>query len=163
MIIKLCPLYWTPGLKAPRKVSNIMDARTQEDIDGLAQDCSIPIANSTRDSAVVHHTIAMWLQRVKPVRKIIKHPELICYSARWLFVNLCPVNIKTIIPGIEDLHNKDTMAVRPPYLYNGYPYIGKTTSLYWGWPLNSETQVVDGSAVFITSSNFSFLLRTLIN
>ena len=32
MIIKLCPLYWTPGLKAPWKVSNIMDARTQEDI-----------------------------------------------------------------------------------------------------------------------------------
>ena len=32
MIIKLFPLYWTPGLKAPWQVSNIMDARTQEDI-----------------------------------------------------------------------------------------------------------------------------------
>ena len=32
MIIKLYPIYWTPGLKAPWKVSNIMDARTQEDI-----------------------------------------------------------------------------------------------------------------------------------
>ena len=32
MIIKLYPLYWTLGLKAPWKVSNIMDARTQEDM-----------------------------------------------------------------------------------------------------------------------------------
>ena len=30
MIIKLCLIYRTPGLKAPWKVSDIMDARTQE-------------------------------------------------------------------------------------------------------------------------------------
>ena len=32
MMIKLCPLYWTQGLKATWKVSNIMDARTEKDI-----------------------------------------------------------------------------------------------------------------------------------
>ena len=31
MIIKWCPIYSIPGVKAPWKVSNIMDDRTQED------------------------------------------------------------------------------------------------------------------------------------
>ena len=31
-----------------------------------------------------------------------------------------------------DFHYKDQMVVRPSYLYNGYSYTGKTTSLYWG-------------------------------
>ena len=34
-----------------------------------------------------------------------------------------------------DFHYKDMTVVRPSYLYNGNPYIGKTASLYWEGPL----------------------------
>ena len=47
MIIKLCPIYWTPGHKAPWKVSNIMDARTQEDMTRKHNKCNFD--NGGRD------------------------------------------------------------------------------------------------------------------
>ena len=39
-------------------------------------------------------------------------------------------NIKTVFPAI-DFYCKDKPIVRQSYLYNGNPYTGKTTPLYW--------------------------------
>ena len=42
----------------------------------------------------------------------------------------------------EDFHYKDKMVMRPSYLYNGNPYTGKTTSLYWDASLNVLNRVL---------------------
>ena len=42
------------------------------------------------------------------------------------------LNIK-LVPG-TDFHDKDKTVMRPSYLYNGNPYTGKNTSLYWDGP-----------------------------
>ena len=37
-------------------------------------------------------------------------------------------------PRCGNFHHKDKTVIRAPYLYNGNPYTGKTTFLYWGVP-----------------------------
>ena len=43
-------------------------------------------------------------------------------------------NINTAFPWHNDFHYKDMTVARPSYLYNGSPYVEKTTSLYQDAP-----------------------------
>ena len=44
------------------------------------------------------------------------------------------LNIKAVFPRYWDSHVKDKLIARPCYLKHGYPFTGKTTSLYWDIP-----------------------------
>ena len=70
MLIKLCPIYWTPGLKAPWKVSNIMDARTQEDICPLSSnlvwnegECLSPYSQCQSLAPFMGNSSSHWCQK----------------------------------------------------------------------------------------------------
>ena len=48
--------------------------------------------------------------------------------------NWAPSQYEDDLPRHENFYHEDKTVTRPSYLYNGNPYTGKTTSLYWNGP-----------------------------
>ena len=62
------------------------------------------------------------------------------HRSQWTWA---PHQYKDGLSRYGDSHYKDKTVVRPPYPYNGNPYIGKKASLYWDGPLLASNGIYD--------------------
>ena len=75
------------------------------------------------------------------------------------------LNIKSVFFRYGDFHYKDKTIVRASYLYNGSPYIGKTTNLYWDGPrclyktVTMPSWLYPISSILILSVSFTMQLH----
>ena len=137
MIIRLCPIYRTPGLKTQWKMSNILDTRTQEVMSNLCYRHDILEGNQSFE---VEFPCGVWY-RGSTTCLLYANPMMdngdvnvqICHrhvwASRWLFLWTFLLTWINLIPKISNLiHYKLWDEIT-----NSYPNFYVANVVVWEW------------------------------
>ena len=108
----------------------------------------------------VHHPV-IWTASKSPtsltlyfISKILTKdiPVIVNYGVAFVS-SFSALNHAIVFPWYGDFHVKDKTVARPSYLYHGYPYTAKMTSLYWYGP----------QIAFVSNRKFTDITMTIRN